>query len=119
MVLAAAIAVLGVDDHVDEIDRTRTLVLWDLHGEGNLPHTLFGVTVATRVVQVTEKNLTKTSHGGEQSGEKGVAHSRRSSQDEGDDLEILNDQSQVSHRGFEPTTESMANDAARKITRLL
>ena len=57
MVLSASITVLGIHDLVKEVDRASTLVLWNLHGERNLPHALGRITVGTRVVDVAKENL--------------------------------------------------------------
>ena len=67
MVLSASITVLGIHDLVKEVDRASTLVLWNLHGERNLPHALGRITVGTRVVDVAKENLAETSNGGKES----------------------------------------------------
>lgn len=69
----------------------------------------------TRGVDVGKQDVAKSSDSVEKESKKVLTHGSSSRDDQGKELEILNDQVQRGQRCAEPTVVAMANDAARQV----
>jgi len=111
VVLARTILVDSIGGIKDQFTRTASNRI--RHRKRDLVETRSAC--LTRGVDVGKQDVAKSSDSVEKESNKVLTHGSSSGDDQGQELEILDDQVQRGQRCTEPTVEAMPNDAARQV----